>query len=1317
MTSLRSLPQSIYRLIRPLLWVTCVLFILVVVAGGGLLWRLSAGPMPVHFLTPYLEDALATALGGRQIHVHQTILAWDVGAKSLELQTRQVTVQQPDNTLLVTIPTIDVKLSAWALLRGTVALTAINIEEVSGVLHRTSEGTFHLGTSSAATPPPEQVTPDAAEPSTADQQSQVIAALVQTLVADPGGVSPLSTLQELRVSKGTLVVHDQRLGATWHVTQCDLTLRRQQHGLTGTGRLTLALPDALPSLDAMLAYERTTEKLTLEATFRDLRPSALATVIADAEGLAGLDLPVHGSLALTLDGHGRLETLHFTLASAAGSLSYPAVWPEPLAVSDIMVRGHFDSTAGTLSLDEASVTLDTDDASPPRLRVTGQVEGFGADVTVRGEIALTALPIATLTRLWPVQVGSQARAWVSAQLQAGQIDQTLVNVVLVLPGGDIGHAALQGLEGTLRAHLTAAHSTAHFETALAYSETTETCKLDLSFTDLRPAALATVVPAWQAVAGLDVPLRGTLAAAVDTRGQWRDLRFTLSGGPGNFSYAPVLPHARPIASITAQGYLDGLQATLHLDEATVAFGTARAVGPRLSLSGTAQERKNALTINGQVTLTGLPMAELQDYWPAGVSTDARTWLTENLVAGAVEEARVQVAVTIPNTTAPTAKLERLQGTLRYQDLEVHYLRPLPPATGVSGSASFNQQGFRIQLTTGQITDMHITGGTVEITGLDRGRDALALRVGVHAPLRTVLTLLNHPQLNLLADFGINPATTDGQVTTQLGLALPLRGQILLSNVDFTAHSTLTEVAMQQAFLGHNIEHGHLTLDLTKAAMTLTGSAAFATIPLTVAWQEAFAKETVWKSDIRVTAARLDPTHLATFGLNVTDFIAGPLAATVTARLDRQGTSTVQATVNLQETQLTLPWLDWHKPAHTPGEAEGTVQFMGSQTPAQGTFRVQAGTLATNGVFQFTQAAEAHLNLELRDLVVGQSRFQAVTITQRRERVDVSLGEGVLDAQSLLRALSSQAAAGAASSASRPDLYPNDKSAALVVHLNAPALRRVSLGDNRSLHDVAATLTHGPEGWRTIDLTARIPEAFVQRPRTARHTAEQPPQPRTVSAQYRATAQGPSALSVRTNDLGAVLRVCDVHDGVTGGQVTIAGQTTGPGPDGPLQGTIEIKDFTLQRAPVLARILASASLTGLLKTLRSEGLAFTQLLSDFTLADQVVTLRQLRAHGGALGLTAAGNIDIPASSVDVQGTIIPLYGINTVLGKVPLVGDLVLGGKGQGLIAITARVTGRLADPQVSVNPASAVTPGFVRGFFDLFTGSSGADSEPRPRQE
>ena len=49
--------------------------------------------------------------------------------------------------------------------------------------------------------------------------------------------------------------------------------------------------------------------------------------------------------------------------------------------------------------------------------------------------------------------------------------------------------------------------------------------------------------------------------------------------------------------------------------------------------------------------------------------------------------------------------------------------------------------------------------------------------------------------------------------------------------------------------------------------------------------------------------------------------------------------------------------------------------------------------------------------------------------------------------------------------------------------------------------------------------------------------------------------------------------------------------------------------------------------------------------------------------------------------------------------------------------MAARVTGRLPDPQVSVNPASVATPGFLRGFFDLFEGSDTTDNEQRLRQE
>src|SRR5436309_3572129 len=83
-------------------------------------------------------------------------------------------------------------------------------------------------------------------------------------------------------------------------------------------------------------------------------------------------------------------------------------WPEPLAVSGIVVRGHLDAMHRTIHLDEATVILGSSDASAPSLHVTGNAEGLGGDVTIRGEMVLTALQIATLKRLWPVHVGSQA---------------------------------------------------------------------------------------------------------------------------------------------------------------------------------------------------------------------------------------------------------------------------------------------------------------------------------------------------------------------------------------------------------------------------------------------------------------------------------------------------------------------------------------------------------------------------------------------------------------------------------------------------------------------------------------------------------------------------------------------------------------------------------------------------------------------------------------------------------------------------------------------------------------------------------------------
>jgi hypothetical protein len=71
-------------------------------------------------------------------------------------------------------------------------------------------------------------------------------------------------------------------------------------------------------------------------------------------------------------------------------------------------------------------------------------------------------------------------------------------------------------------------------------------------------------------------------------------------------------------------------------------------------------------------------------------------------------------------------------------------------------------------------------------------------------------------------------------------------------------------------------------------------------------------------------------------------------------------------------------------------------------------------------------------------------------------------------------------------------------------------------------------------------------------------------------------------------------------------------------------------------------------------------------------------------------------------VSLEGTIVPAYFFNSLLGNIPLVGRLFSPERGGGMFAASYSVRGALDDPEVTVNPLSALTPGFLRGLFGLF---------------
>ena len=73
-------------------------------------------------------------------------------------------------------------------------------------------------------------------------------------------------------------------------------------------------------------------------------------------------------------------------------------------------------------------------------------------------------------------------------------------------------------------------------------------------------------------------------------------------------------------------------------------------------------------------------------------------------------------------------------------------------------------------------------------------------------------------------------------------------------------------------------------------------------------------------------------------------------------------------------------------------------------------------------------------------------------------------------------------------------------------------------------------------------------------------------------------------------------------------------------------------------------------------------------------------------------------------MDFGGTVVPAYGINSLISRVPLVGRVLTGRKGEGIFGFSYRVGGPSDDLSVLVNPLSILTPGIFRRIFEIGIG-------------
>ncbi len=857
-----------------------------------------------------------------------------------------------------------------------------------------------------------------------------------------------------------------------------------------------------------------------------------------------------------------------------------------------------------------------------------------------------------------------------------------------------------GLAGEASVDIVQRDQLARLETAFIYEKSSRFVDLAVNFTDFRPAAFPALASRFAALQGFEVPLSGTASATLGLDGSLEAIDFDIGGSSGSFWLIGRWPEPRPIQQLVLKGGYDSELRRIVFERAGLTFGDDESAGPSLVAKAVVDMAETDIEIDGSVELKGLLADQFDRYWPTGMSEGGRDWVTDNIKKGVVEQADMKVALRLPNGEIDALEIEEFGGSLRYRDLDVHYLRPMPPVTGVSGKGTFDLKALRFAIDNGVLDDLRIMKATAVIDNFGKPpAEMLDVKLTISGPVRTHLELLNHKRLRLLETIGIDPAETSGQFDEQASFRFPLIEELTFDDVVVKAAGTATQAVVKNALLGQDLTEGTLELEVDNNGMRLVGPAKLGGVPMELEWVEDFTGEKQERSLYKAEVPAMDDEQRVRFGFDVWDGLKAVISASVIASVNRDSSILVRTALNLKNAELDAPEIKWSKPIGTEGKAHFLLRMQGDRLVDIKDLEIEAGTLRLKGEARFDETGSELVWAGLQELDFDDTSLKDVEVRWAGERTEVRAGSGVVDAAPFLEEAEAEPKSAEGSA-------KGDEGASF--RITAPALRQVSLGPNRYLETVSLDLDRNPQGWNRIEFKGGIPPHLWTRAAAqgAKPAANRGDGPKNIDVGFRPRADGGHELAVTSNDLGAVLRALDIVDTMEGGDIKMTGEM----PQGqPLNAEVEVTDFKMIDAPFLSRLLLVASLTGILEGLTGSGIGFDRLTGTFTLDKGVMRTELIRAYGSSLGITAKGRIDFNRSAVNGGGTIVPAYLLNRILNNIPLLGTILTGGKGEGLVAFVYNVEGNLEEPNISVNPLSALAPGFLRG---VFSGSGVDDDEP-----
>lgn len=802
-------------------------------------------------------------------------------------------------------------------------------------------------------------------------------------------------------------------------------------------------------------------------------------------------------------------------------------------------------------------------------------------------------------------------------------------------------------------------------------------RLNFNVVDINLSRLAQEVELKSLFQSMDMPLSGSLSVLQNSFGDIKSIEMDLSGGPGKLFFERAKKISMVVETFSIKATLDFLKKNILINNVYAAVDGANIQGDGIVFFSSDSDHPSLSMV---ISADKLSMATLFKIWPGGEdASGGRLWIEENIPYGKIKNLNAQLNFDSSTWERRPLPDKSFRVAFQFENGEIHYLRPMPPLTQASGNLVITGNSLSANVLSGTVSGLDAAGLTFYIKDLTKRKSQKGeARFQLNGPLSQILSLLDQEPLRVLSKHDLNPSDYFGRVTLQTVLNIPLsRGS--QESVTYSANAHVTEAAVPSIISDGGLSNGIFDAQITEKGIVAAGEAYLRDAPINFHWNQDFEalddKEFTTKIELNGNFSDRD---LKRFGAP-DDLVMG---STANIQISLHGSKGKlrkgRGKLNFRKTSADSNKLDWHKPPKTRADASFNLLWTDDELQISES-KFVSQELLFNGSFAYDNLTGALKRAEVSRYIAGKNNF-VLSAKQRTDGVlDVTINASSLNAQDFIKTIFNKS--------TNPSFFSN-------INLALKADKIFALNDV-AIKNLSIEAEQRQGFWTRVNMLAGLDTSGAVQ----------------LSLNYEKNLR---RLRFESDNAGRVALGFDVFRNADGGKIQLLAELNVFDDQLTAKGVLEASDVHLVRSSALIDALENTETAGLDAVIRPEGVTFHTLSFPFVLSKNIFDISGGQANGPSFGFTVEGQIDQTFERMNLNGVVVPAYTLNSLLGKIPVIGDILTGGEGRGIFSLNYRVSGSRENPKIEFNPVSVITPGILRLIVGYKKGAISPDTEGPP---